>query len=240
MPSRWGRAGERLSADECERRDQAARRARNLAAARRAADEQLAYARWRAGLVCPALITLALDARGLYGPAVDQACGAAEPDVDQWEAGERYPTWAQLRGLARLTGFAPLWFCRSDVEPLRVWQTSMVFHMPAGERRAWERQPDPVVRYPRAVLDARPPAPAELPDAGGVDELSDAELAQLRERIAAAYRQANAERIRAPRRANKPADIPASAETRARLRASWRQLPACAESGCAGCLLCQP
>lgn len=46
---------------------------------------------------------MALDAKGLYGPEVDLACGAAEPDVDRWETGELVPSPAQLALLAKLT-----------------------------------------------------------------------------------------------------------------------------------------
>jgi hypothetical protein len=53
----------------------------------------------------PARITMALDLRELYGPEVDAACDAAEPDVDRWEAGELYPTWRQVELLAKLTDF---------------------------------------------------------------------------------------------------------------------------------------
>lgn len=74
----------------------------------------------------PARITMALDAQGLYGPDVDRACLAAEPDVDRWEAGESAPSWEQLIALADLTGMhvefffreveaaaaAAWWFCR--------------------------------------------------------------------------------------------------------------------------------
>lgn len=51
----------------------------------------------------PKRITLALDAKGLYGPEVDIACGAQEPDVDRWETGELVPTAEQLVKLAALT-----------------------------------------------------------------------------------------------------------------------------------------
>ena len=224
--TRWGRAGERLTPAECDARDRAAAGRRNLSRCRRAADDRVAYARWRAGLVVPALITMALDLRGMYGPAVDRACLAVEPDVDQWEAGERYPSWPQLRALAQLTGFAPRWFVRDDVEPLAVWQTSMVFHMSAAERAYWERQPAPVMRYPRHVLEERPPAPAEPPDAGDVDQLPADELRQLRGRIAAAYT---------------PADPPSPRRRRPRgPDPARRRDPAapCGAADCPGCLLC--
>ena len=235
--ARWGRHGERLTPAECERRDRARAAARNRARVHAAADERVAYARWRAGLVVPAMITMALDLRGLYGPQVDRACLAAEPDVDQWEAGELYPSWEQLRALARLTGMAPSWFVRSDVEPLRVWETSMVFHLRAAERAYWQRQPAPVMRYPRAVLDERPPSPPDLPDADPVDLLDDDELRQLRERIAETYGAAASRQPQPAAAAPALPPAPASAATRARLRTGWRQLTTCAED-CPGCLLC--
>jgi hypothetical protein len=55
-------------------------------------------------------ITLALDARGLYGPEVDEACGGVEPMVDRWELGELEPTAAQVVLLAELTGHPPAFF----------------------------------------------------------------------------------------------------------------------------------
>jgi hypothetical protein len=58
----------------------------------------------------PARITLALDMRGLYGPEVDEACGVAEPAVDQWETGQLVPTFEQLERLAKLTGHPVAFF----------------------------------------------------------------------------------------------------------------------------------
>lgn len=65
---------------------------------------------WREGLVSPRAITTALDTRALYGPEVDHACGVQEPAVDQWEAGQLYPTWEQLDALAKLTEFPVQFF----------------------------------------------------------------------------------------------------------------------------------
>lgn len=58
----------------------------------------------------PSQITLALDARGLHGPLVDEACGVAEPVVDLWEAGVLLPTPEQVGRLARITGVTPPFF----------------------------------------------------------------------------------------------------------------------------------
>lgn len=161
---RWGRAGERLDPAERDRRYRQVRADANRGRAARAADDREAYRRWRAGQVCPNRITMALDMRQLYGPEVDLACKAAEPEVDQWEAGERYPSWEQLRALAELTGFTPRWFTINTEAPIPVWGTSLWFHMSKAEQRAHEKAPPPVMRYPRAVLDARPPSPPEMPD----------------------------------------------------------------------------
>lgn len=98
------------------------RRRSDLAGAVRAkqreADRALLEQRFRAGedLVQPNRITLALDSRAMEGPDVDAACGAAEPDVDEWEAGTAAPTWHQLTLLADLTGY-PVEFFFREVEP---------------------------------------------------------------------------------------------------------------------------
>ncbi len=68
---------------------------------------------WREGLVSPRAITAALDMRALYGPEVDEACGVQEPAVDQWEAGQLYPSWEQLEALSRLTGLPVRFFTRA-------------------------------------------------------------------------------------------------------------------------------
>lgn len=80
---RWGRAGERLLATTVEGRRQQARerQQRENTRYRRVLDEQEAKRRWEAGLVVPHYITTALDVNGLYGPEVDEACGAREAMV---------------------------------------------------------------------------------------------------------------------------------------------------------------
>lgn len=63
-------------------------------------------------------ITMALDARGLYGPEVDEALGVADAldtVVDSWEAGAAVPTEDDVRRLATLTGFLPEWFYRGTL-----------------------------------------------------------------------------------------------------------------------------
>jgi hypothetical protein len=96
--------GARALAAEQARREQVGYQA---ALSRQEADRLL-----RDGRVVPARITIALDLCGLDGPGVDVACGAAEPDVDLWEAGLAVPTAAQVRKLAKLTGFGPAYFYR--------------------------------------------------------------------------------------------------------------------------------
>lgn len=64
----------------------------------------------------PARITMALDLRGLYGPEVDAACGAAEPAVDMWECGVEVPTPEQVKLLAELTG-CPVPYFYLPVQP---------------------------------------------------------------------------------------------------------------------------
>jgi hypothetical protein len=166
VTGQWGKAGQRRQPKEITKRRQiilAERRRRKTLADQQ---DHEAYQRWRAGLVCPARITAALNLAGLYGPDVDRQCLAEEPEVDQWEAGERYPTWEQLRALADLTGKPPRWFTSSHQPPIPIWETSLWFHMSRAQQRAADREPAPVMRYPRAVLDARPPAPVDMPEHG--------------------------------------------------------------------------
>jgi hypothetical protein len=65
----------------------------------------------------PGRITVALDARGLKGPDVDEACGVAEPVVDLWEAGVLLPSREQVQAVASLTGFPAETFYRRDLVP---------------------------------------------------------------------------------------------------------------------------
>ncbi|CAM3282577.1 HTH cro/C1-type domain-containing protein [Williamsia muralis] len=62
------------------------------------AEEEL----WRNGKLVPLYISRLLDSAKLFGPAVDAACKAAEPDVDLWEIGWLYPRWDQTVALANL------------------------------------------------------------------------------------------------------------------------------------------
>lgn len=155
--TRWGKAGVRLTEKESEHRGRRAVAERNRSKMRRDADDRIAYKLWRAGELQPYLITTALDAMNLFGPEVDRACGAEEPDVDLWEAGKLYPTWRQVQLLAKLTGNTPRLLCTRR-EPLRPEHTSMRFHMPIDDRPpVWEFDVDAVKR---TVGEA----PFEMPD----------------------------------------------------------------------------
>lgn len=144
---RWGKAGVRLTPEEAaandrrhalERQHNAEAEARSLAAARR---------KWAAGMVVPRHITTALDARKLYGPEVDRACGVEEPAVDMWEAGKLYPTWEQLCALAELTGKTPEWFTtRHGI--LTPAHTTLRFHRP---NECLDPEPQ-ILQYPDEVV----------------------------------------------------------------------------------------
>lgn len=147
MTRRWGRAGQRLTDEEVVARGRAATARRNKDRIVREADDAAAYKLWRAGMVKPYLITMALDAKGLEGPEVDVACGASEPDVDLWEAGELYPTWEQLQLLAALTGNTARFFCfERRLQPFAA--TSMRFHVSNYE------EPELVLSFDPAVVAA--------------------------------------------------------------------------------------
>lgn len=64
----------------------------------------------------PSRITHALNARQLYGPAVDTALDGAEPMVDEWEAGTRIPKPHQIELLAQLTAYPLDWFYRGPLQ----------------------------------------------------------------------------------------------------------------------------
>lgn len=147
MTRHWGKAGQRLTEQEIATRTrEAAQRHGKAQLARKSADA-IAYKLWRAGELRPDRITLALNARALYGPEVDEACGASEPDVDLWEAGKLYPTWEQVLLLAKLTGVTPRLLCTRG-QDLRVSDTSLRFH---GYRDDAE---PPVTTYPPDVVAA--------------------------------------------------------------------------------------
>jgi hypothetical protein len=134
---KWGKAGERIDEQEARTRQSAAVARRNQDNAARAANDEIAHKLWRAGLLKPYIITFALNAKGLYGPEVDEACGAREPDVDLWEAGKLYPTWEQVLLLAALCGVTPRFLVQGG-QMLKVSQTSLRFH-------GYEDDEEPVV-----------------------------------------------------------------------------------------------
>lgn len=149
-PGRWGKAGVRLT-------DAKAKEIAQRAGHKKLLDEQAhdkALSDWWAGRVVPHLITMALDADGLYGPDVDRACLVAEPTVDRWEAGEVYPSWEQLCALAELTGKQPSWFMEAGQNHLTEWDTTMRFHAKLGEPKP------PVLRFTQAAIDATVAGPA--------------------------------------------------------------------------------
>jgi len=149
----WGRAGIPLTQQEVAALHHKVRSQRNQAAASKAADDAAAVRMWRAGMVRPAAITFALDAKGLYGPEVDRACLAEEPEVDMWEAGTLYPTWEQLCALAELTGNTARFFCLWG-NPLPFEATTLRFHVPKFD------VPPLVWSYPREVVAATVAGPA--------------------------------------------------------------------------------
>jgi hypothetical protein len=156
---RWGKAGQRLDEREAAARAREAAQRRGRAKLAREADDAVAYKLWRAGELRPYRITIALDARGLYGPEVDEACGAAEPDVDLWEAGKLYPTWEQVLLLAKLTGVTPRLLCTRGPD-LRVSDTSLRFH-------GFRDDPEPpVVAYPPEVVAATVGLPVARTEGG--------------------------------------------------------------------------
>lgn len=113
------------------------------------ADDQEARRRYDAGLVVPHFITIALDAAGLYGPEVDEACGAHEPEVDLWEAGELYPSWSQLCALAELTGVTPAYFVRPAEDRAEITWTSAAFHV-----KNWKPPKPPILAFKPSARDA--------------------------------------------------------------------------------------
>lgn len=148
----WTRAGVRR--DPAKRAEILARyrRRHEEAAEQRKHHLRVAHRKWRAGLVVPYNITLALNAKNLHGPEVDHACNAEEPEVDLWEAAKLYPRWDQLLALANLTAKTPRWFTETH-EPLDIWETSMRFHIPLNQlHHLTARRAQAPLRYPDSVV----------------------------------------------------------------------------------------
>jgi hypothetical protein len=160
--TRWGKAGERLDPVEAEQRRRRKTAERARAEIARVKDDERAHESWRVGKIVPSRITMVLDAKSLYGPEVDVACGGVEPMVDEWEAGTRYPTWEQLKALAALTGVTPRYFTWNDHQ-IHLGPTTMRFHV-----RNLPPEKPPVMEFTyeaiAAVEGTEPPAPkvAEL------------------------------------------------------------------------------
>jgi hypothetical protein len=150
MTRRWGKAGVRLTAVEAT--DSARKRSVIDAIGDQKHAEMLRIARikWASGLVIPDHITVALDMGNHYGPEVDAACLAAEPEVDLWEAGRLYPRWEQVRALSKLTGFGEVWLMGPPRQRVSWRETSLKFHYPPSD----EPEPKRVFEFTRAALDA--------------------------------------------------------------------------------------
>lgn len=146
---RWGEAGVRLTDGQTATIDHHGHLARVQAEQRHAEKLREARMKWAKGMLVPHHITAALNFCNLYGPEVDIACGAKEPDVDMWEAGVLYPSWEQVVALGKLCGRHPIRFMGPPVPPLPIEATSLLHHLPP-EAPA----PDPIYVYTRAALDA--------------------------------------------------------------------------------------
>lgn len=101
-------------------------------------------------MVVPHSISMALDKHDLYGPEVDAACCAREPDVDLWEAGKLYPRWDQLVALGVLTQ-TPLTRFVECSRSVGLLDTSMRFHIRPHERLA-NAELRTVTRFPDDVV----------------------------------------------------------------------------------------
>lgn len=150
MTRRWGKAGVRLTSVQTA--DRARKRSVHDAIGDQKHAEMLRIARikWAAGLVIPDHITVVLDMGGHYGPEVDAACLAAEPDVDMWEAGRLYPRWEQVRALSKLTGFGEVYLMGPARQRISWRETSLQFHYLPSD----EPEPRRVFEFTRAALDA--------------------------------------------------------------------------------------
>lgn len=157
---KWGKAGQRLTPRP---HSEGVTRAVLSQAKDRHLDD--AYRRWRAGGFCPDAATVWLNARGLFGPEVDWACGVEEPVVDLWEAGELYPTWDQILALAKLCDVPVGAFCRPTLD----WRdTSMRFHVSPHELE--EARPPVMSCSLPAIHAVTLGAPERRPDSQGANQ----------------------------------------------------------------------
>jgi hypothetical protein len=67
--------------------------------------------------VNPHRITVALNRAKLFGPSADGKLGAVEPDLDEWEAGRRQPSAAQLKRLSLMANVPLEFFSLPDSAP---------------------------------------------------------------------------------------------------------------------------
>lgn len=148
---RWGKAGVQLTPEQAAHCDRLAVVRSAQREKQRVEDDRIAFEKWKCGLVVPYAITTALNAHGLYGPEVDDACGVREPAVDLWEEGKLYPTWEQLLALAGLTQYPVVYFVTAR-QPISVLDTSMRFHVKPGVLASEQ----PVMRYPDDVWQRCP------------------------------------------------------------------------------------
>lgn len=114
---------------------------------------QEAHQRWESGYLVPDRITMFLDARHLYGPEVDHACGVEEPAVDQWEAGELYPTWEQVLALAALCEVGPIVFTDAWGPTPPLGPIFICSRGPGNRSRIITPDP-PILRFTREALAA--------------------------------------------------------------------------------------
>lgn len=147
---RWGKAGVRLTDEQIDAADRAKRIEANKERLRAEQASQKDRADWAAGRVVPWLITMALNAKKLYGPEVDEQCGVPEPGVDMWETGELYPTFEQLCALAKLTDKTPGFFMnRPSLVGIKASDTSLRFHYDCSD------ETEPVMAFkPEAIAAA--------------------------------------------------------------------------------------
>lgn len=149
---RWGKAGQRLAPTERSEKEAQRVKEANRMANHREADTRASKAAHDRGELKPWRVTMALNLRQLYGPEVDTACDAAEPDVDDWEAGTLYPRWEQVVLLAKLVG-NPVGFFYQGGEPAT--GTIFICGGSAELRREMAKpRPDPILQYTHDALVA--------------------------------------------------------------------------------------
>lgn len=97
--------------------------------------------------VNPHRITVALDRAKLFGPSADAKLGAHEPDLDDWEAGRKVPSAAQVERLSRLANVLPSFFeLPDDVDPqimvalVRGRRGCFTHVVMTGEPPAWQER----------------------------------------------------------------------------------------------------